>query len=83
MSTLQERLERLKASFAEKAPQQALAVMTRAVDDLRSSGILDRLPDVGSPLPAFELQDTDGTTVRSAELLAKGPLVVTFYRGTW
>ena len=83
MSTLKERLERLKASFAAKAPREALSVMTRAVDDLRDSGILEKLPAVGSTLPAFELTDTDGTVVRSAELLGAGPLVVTFYRGTW
>ena len=83
MSTLQQRLERLKASFAAKAPQEAQTIMARAVDDLRASGILDRLPAVGSQLPAFELADTDGATVRSSELLAQGPLVVTFYRGVW
>ena len=83
MSTLQERLERLKASFAEKAPREALAIMTRAVDDLRDSGILEGLPAVGSALPAFELHDTEGTLVRSADLLGRAPLVVTFYRGTW
>ena len=83
MSTLQERLERLKASFAKKAPPEALTIMTRAVDDLRQSGILAGLPPVGSTLPEFALTDTEGTGVRSSELLAKGPLVVTFYRGTW
>ena len=34
-------------------------------------------------LPAFELPDTEGSIVRSADLLARGPLVVTFYRGLW
>jgi peroxiredoxin len=33
--------------------------------------------------PTFVLEDPEGTTVSSDRLLAKGPLVVTFYRGVW
>jgi hypothetical protein len=83
MSTLQERLDRIKAGFSKQAPEEAKAVMHRATDDLRSSGIMDRVPDVGDDFPEFELPDTDGTLVTSAELLGRGPLVVTFYRGVW
>ena len=83
MSTLAEKLDRIREDFESQVPAEALAVMHRATDDLRSSGILDRIPKVGDALPAFELPDTDGNLVRSADLLAKGPLVVTFYRGVW
>lgn len=83
MSTLAERLDRLRASFAEKIPAEAKAVMARAEEALRASGIMDGIPTVGSPLPAFALTDTEGDTVDSATLLAKGPLVLTFYRGVW
>ncbi|WP_022952096.1 peroxiredoxin-like family protein [Leucothrix mucor] len=38
---------------------------------------------VGQRVPAFELPDAEGNLVSSADLLAKGPLVVTFYRGSW
>ena len=34
-------------------------------------------------VPAFTLNDPDGHPVSSDELLAKGPLVITFYRGVW
>ncbi|MFT6927123.1 MAG: peroxiredoxin [Psychromonas sp.] len=33
--------------------------------------------------PDFELPDPQGTVISSLDLLAKGPLVVTFYRGSW
>jgi peroxiredoxin len=33
--------------------------------------------------PGFELPDSEGTAISSLDLLAKGPLVVTFYRGSW
>jgi hypothetical protein len=83
MSTLKQRLDRIRESFESQAPADALAIMHRATDDLRDSGIMDGIPAVGSTLPPFEMQDTDGNTVRSVELLGKGPLIATFYRGVW
>jgi peroxiredoxin Q/BCP len=35
--------------------------------------------DVGDRLPEFELPDQSGQTIRSAELIGRGPLVVFFY----
>lgn len=83
MSTLEERLERIREGFEKKAPAAAKQVMHRATDDLRASGILDRVVKPGDPLPAFELEDTEGQRVRSTDLLDGRPLVMTFYRGVW
>lgn len=83
MRTLQARLDSIKAGFAKKAPPEAKAVMARATQDLRDSGILDRLPGPGEALPAFELRDTQGELVRSADLVGPGHLVISFYRGKW
>ena len=57
--------------------------MHRATDDLRTSGILDRIPKIGDRLADFDLKDTEGNDIQSAALLADGSLVVTFYRGVW
>jgi len=83
MSTLQERLDRVKADFLKNVPAQAKAVIDRTTEELRASGIAARIPAPGSPLPAFELADSEGRLVRSSELLGKGPLIVSFYRGLW
>ena len=83
MSTLSERLERIKASFLKQAAPEAVEVMGRATEQLRASGILSRLPAVGSPIPDFSLEDTEGECLQSEELLQKGPLILTFYRGVW
>ena len=83
MSTLNERLKRIKDNFLKQAPSEAVAIMDRATEALRESGILDRIPSTGSRLPAFDLVDTAGQRVRSDELLRQGPLVLTFYRGVW
>jgi peroxiredoxin len=57
--------------------------MHRAVDELRGPGASSRVVKVGDRAPAFALPDANERIVESQALLAKGPLVVTFYRGRW
>jgi hypothetical protein len=83
MSTLQERLDRIRTAFVAQASEEALTIMARATEDLRTSGILEGIPLTGAELPPFALSDTEGNTLRSEELLGQGPLIVSFYRGHW
>jgi hypothetical protein len=80
---LQEKLDAYKAEFESKTPPDKLAIMHRATEDLRKSGILDGVIKVGDRMPEFVLPNVRGGKVSSAELLRRGPLVVTFYRGVW
>ena len=83
MAGLQQRLDKIREGFEKKAPAEALAVMHRATDDL--AAVLRKRPGlgVGDAAPAFALPDQNGNTVDSAELLGRGPLVVTLFRGHW
>lgn len=81
--TLQEELDALKAQSRTRIPEEAQAIMRRAVEGLRTSGILDGVPKVGTRAPEFTLPNLAGQPVGSRTLLAKGPLVVSFYRGKW
>lgn len=83
MSALQDRLDRIKSGFLAKSAPEVQAIISRDTGDLRDSGIVDRLPAVGDFAPPFELPDTEGRMVRSADLLVRGPLIVSFYRGVW
>jgi len=86
--TLQDRLDAFKADFeAGKPPYNAsperVATMHRATAELIASGQAERTKKAGDLAPIFTLKDQDGAQVSSAAVLAKGPLVVTFYRGVW
>lgn len=81
--SLQDKLDAYKAGFKEKVPAETRAVMERATADLRASGILEKTIKTGDALPPFELKNQNGEIVRSEDLLARGPLVVTFFRGVW
>jgi len=55
----------------------------RLIARLKQHGAGERAPQVGEPMPPFMLPDDGGQLVSLADLLAKGPAVVTFHRGHW
>jgi hypothetical protein len=81
--SLKEDLQSLRARAEAKRAPEVVAAMRRAVDELRASGAPARVLKPGAPAPHFALPDADERIVDSADLLASGPLVVTFYRGRW
>lgn len=81
--SLEEKLAATRAASAARIPPDRAAIMERATEDLRRSGMLDRIVKVGNPAPAFELAGHDSRRIASSELLAGGPMVVSFFRGSW
>jgi peroxiredoxin len=86
--SLQDRLDAFKADFEAgrlplKPSKEALETMHRATAALIASGQGRRALKAGAKAPEFTLSDPDGKPVSSRELLARGPLVVSFYRGVW
>ena len=81
--SLQEKLDAAKAKSKDRIPAPFQAVMARATEDLRHSGILDRMAKAGDTAPNFALPNIDGAIIDSQQLLERGPLVVSFYRGIW
>lgn len=79
----QDELADIKRMSVEKRGPTVIALYERGVDELRASGLADRALAVGDTMPAFALPNARGSTVRSGDLLGRGPLVVTFYRGGW
>lgn len=86
--TLQAKLDAFKADFEAgkppyNVPHSVIETMHRATAELTATGLAERAKKVGDKAPAFLLKDPEGNIVSSKELLAKGPLIVTFYRGVW
>jgi hypothetical protein len=81
--SLEDKLAATRAASATRIPPERQAIMHRATEDLRRSGILDRIVGVGQRMPAFELANHDGRRVSSDDLLAGGPLVLSWFRGSW
>lgn len=81
--SLGEKLKAINTGAATRIPADKRAIMAQATQDLRASGILDGVIKVGDRLPAFALSNQTGATVTSADLLARGPVVLTVFRGVW
>lgn len=86
--TLQSKLDAFKADFETgkppyNVPYTVIETMHRATAELIASGAAAQALKAGDVLPVFSLSDQDGNKVSSTELLARGPLVISFYRGVW
>ena len=86
--TLQAKLDAFKADFEAgkppySVPRSVIDTMHRATDELIASGAAGRALKAGDVAPLFVLKDPGGRSVSAAELLAQGPLIVSFYRGVW
>ena len=81
--SLKEKLHEISKQSGGKIPDDVQDKMRQATAELKDSGQAERALKVGDKMPAFSLADTNGNIVNSADLLQKGNLVLTFFRGVW
>lgn len=86
--SLQDKLDAFKADFEAgkppyNVPPSVIETMHRATAALIASGAAGRAKKAGDKAPLFTLKDPEGNPVSSADLLQRGPLVLSFYRGVW
>jgi peroxiredoxin len=79
---LSDRLTFLRERHARDRRHVASAY-DRMVETLVARGVTAGALGVGDTIPDFALPTSDGRFVHSADLLAQGPLVISFYRGSW
>ncbi len=81
--TLKQELDARRAKSAQTAPTGRIAAFQRGVDQLIADGIAERAVKEGDIAPEFELPDARDERVSLYKRLARGPVVLTFYRGGW
>jgi peroxiredoxin len=82
---LQDQLDSIAARTRALVQPERLAISEKATAELLASGIEQRVLGVGAPAPEFALEAANpaGHIIRSADLLALGPVLVKFFRGRW
>jgi peroxiredoxin len=83
MPTLADPLSALRDKYDKMLKPNINEKMERNIEELRSDGSMMMVLQPGQKAPSFALSDQNGARVSSADLLVKGPLVVSFFRGTW
>ena len=71
------------ASIRRRKTAETRAAYDEFIKRLDTARVMEDVLDVGDPMPAFLLPSAEGRLVDSADLLAAGPVVITFFRGTW
>ena len=66
----------------ERAPDWQ-PIYDRFVARLRGTGVGGQAPKVGDAMPDFALPNAGGTYRRLSEIVAAGPIVLSFQRGGW
>ena len=81
---LQPRLDEITQNTRRLVQPERLLASERLIAELFATGVEDAALPLGAQAPAFALPDsTSGRPVKVADLLALGPLIVSFYRGRW
>ena len=83
MFRLQDQLDQITEQTRQLVQPERLKPNENAVAELFASGIEQQILPVGNQAPDFALPDANGRVVRSADLLALGPVIVSFFRGRW
>ena len=82
MTLSEELADRASQGWANLPPDRR-TMYERAAAALEASGIGDLVLREGDVAPDFELPDATGQIVQLSTLLARGPVVLSFYRGQW
>jgi peroxiredoxin len=82
---LQDTLDQFTASLIASGAiaDAVVAELTDGIAEQIASGAADRALKAGQLAPTFALEDADGLRFNSTDLLRRGPLVLSFYRGVW
>jgi peroxiredoxin len=81
--SLNKELSTVYEQFLETAPKEVSSVINDAVNNFKSVYDPARAIQPGSTFPQFQLTDATGNKVSLNDLLAKGAILVSFYRGEW
>lgn len=80
---LEPRLQRIRDWAKVNLTREENGIMERHIQFLRESGAVNHVLKKGDTAPTFNLKNQKGEIISSSELLKKGVLVVSFYRGSW
>jgi peroxiredoxin len=80
--SLKERIDALTAGMSTLPPEVG-ATLAAELEKLVDSGIANRALGVGAVAPDFSLPNAQGGDWQLSTALARGPVVLSFYRGSW
>ena len=80
---LQQDIDAFVAQTAGRVPAEFATALQTSIDTLRDTGIASRTLHAGDLAPQFTLPNALGQPVSVGDLLQRGPVIISFYRGIW
>lgn len=83
MPSLTQQIAAYEELKKQKVPAATLQLMADATRQLVASGIEEQALQVGDKIPDFSLPNALGQLVNIRDLTRQGPVIISFYRGSW
>jgi peroxiredoxin len=80
---LEKELTDFRVEHTRTMPAGRAELYDAKVEALRTSFLIENTPAMGGEAPEFSLPNAQGKLVSLSKALSDGPVVVTFYRGSW
>jgi len=80
---LQQSLAAYQFQMASSLPTEVLEILSRNTSLLQEQHLAEKALHEGDKFPVFSLVDSDGQEHSLTQLLAKGSVIISFYRGGW
>ncbi|MEZ7495125.1 peroxiredoxin-like family protein [Leeuwenhoekiella aequorea] len=82
MTTLREQTD-AKIAAGRKAKPEFMEGVDEIINEAKAKDLGNKAIQINQQAPHFELPNQEGKQILLDDLLAKGPVVITFYRGDW
>ena len=82
MTTLREQTD-AKIAAGRKAKPEFMESVDEIINEAKAKDLGNKAIQINQQAPHFELPNQEGKQILLDDLLAKGPVVITFYRGDW
>jgi peroxiredoxin len=83
MRSLNAQLRAFKTSVFDRADEETARALKQAEAEYRADAAQAHPLGVGDPAPGFTLGDASGNQHRLSDYLARGPVLLLFFRGGW
>ena len=83
LMSLKAQLDACRCSYETNAEARAVDAARRSICALAETGIIAKAVKAGEMAPLFKLQCRRGGFIHLSDLLDRGPVVISFFRGDW
>ncbi len=80
---LAQEIEELNRTTAPNIPEDVATAFQNAIQNWVANKIDKDALRVGDSIPSFKLNNHDGKSISSDDLLKQGPIIINFFRGGW